>query len=78
MLHIYTIFFIFNMYRDYKTVIEILYLTKISAFLRNNKVSLFVGASEQSSVVEVVRVGVVGLAAAQRHPEEVVGFTTFN
>lgn len=47
-------------------------LAEVCAFLGDSEVSLLVGASEQARVVEVVRVRVVGLAPAERHPEEVV------
>lgn len=48
------------------------HLAEVGAFLGDSEVTLFVGTAEEARVVEVVCVGVVRLAPAQRHPEEVI------
>lgn len=49
-------------------------LTEVGALLCDGEVALLVGAAEQTCVLHVVGVRVVGLAATQRHPEEVLRF----
>lgn len=47
-------------------------LTKVGALFRDGEEAAVVGAPEQADVVQKVGLRVVGLALAQRHPEEVV------
>lgn len=53
------------------------YLAEISAFFWDSEVSLLVGTSEESRIVEILGVAVVFLAPAEAHPEEIVWLAAF-
>lgn len=48
------------------------YLAEVGALLRDGEVAFLVGAAEEPCVLHKVGLLVVGLLAAQPHPEEVV------
>jgi len=58
--------------QDHYVVVGQIVLAEVGALLGHRVVTPLVGAPEQPRVVHVLRVRVVGLATAQRHPEEVL------
>jgi len=58
--------------QDHDIVIGQIVLAKVGALLGHRVVAALVGAPEQPRVVHVLGVRIVRLAAAQRHPEEVL------
>lgn len=58
--------------QDHDIIVGQVILTKVGALLGHRVVAPFVGAAEESRVVHIRGVRVVGLTTAQRHPEEVL------
>ena len=67
----------FSGVQDHDVVVSEVVLTEVRTLLADREVALLVRATEQSGVVHVGRVGVVGLLSAQPDPEEVVRLLSF-
>ena len=67
----------FSGIQDHDVVVSEVVLTEVRTLLADREVTLLVRATEQSGMVHVGRVSVVGLLSAQPDPEEVVRLFSF-